>query len=126
MRTLQHPVQHMLVSHIIDSASGNEVVTRTKALVPLHDGGIADIAYRDVLVRTPGRVAHQGQVHPQLPVARPLAVSRDRPARAVPLYAVRMFEFYGKGSVMDKPTRERGERRFLPGLKAGVSTPRLR
>jgi hypothetical protein len=43
----------MLVSHIIDSASGDEVVTRTKALVPLHDGGIADIAYRDVLVRTP-------------------------------------------------------------------------
>src|SRR5262249_32816466 len=37
MRTLQHPVQHMLVSHIIDSVSGDEVVTRTKALVPLHD-----------------------------------------------------------------------------------------
>lgn len=53
MRTLQHPVQHMLVSHIIDNVSGDEVVTRTKALVPLHDGGIADIAYRDVLVRTP-------------------------------------------------------------------------
>ena len=53
MRTLQHPVQHMLVSHIIDSVSGDEVVTRTKALVPLHAGGIADIAYRDVLVRTP-------------------------------------------------------------------------
>jgi hypothetical protein len=53
MRTLQHPVQHMLVSHIIDSASDDEVVTRTKALVPLHNGAIADIAYRDVLVRTP-------------------------------------------------------------------------
>src|SRR5579863_6011207 len=53
MRTLQHPVQHMLVSHIIDSASGDEVVTRTKALVPLQNGSIADIAYRDVLVRTP-------------------------------------------------------------------------
>jgi hypothetical protein len=43
----------MLVSHIIDSVAGDEVVTRTKALVPLHEGGIADIAYRDVLVRTP-------------------------------------------------------------------------
>jgi ketosteroid isomerase-like protein len=53
MKTLQHPVQHMMVSHIIDSVSGDEVVTRTKALIPLHTGTIADIAYRDVLVRTP-------------------------------------------------------------------------
>lgn len=53
MKTLQHPVQHMMVSHIIDSVSGDEVVTRTKALIPLQAGGIADIAYRDVLVRTP-------------------------------------------------------------------------
>jgi hypothetical protein len=53
MKTLQHPVQHMMVSHIIDSASDDEVVTRTKALIPLHEGGIADVAYRDVLVRTP-------------------------------------------------------------------------
>jgi hypothetical protein len=43
----------MMVSHIIDSVSGDEVVTRTKALIPLQAGGIADIAYRDVLVRTP-------------------------------------------------------------------------
>jgi len=42
------------------------------------------------------------------------------------LYAVRMFEFYRKESVMDKPTRERGERRSLPGLKTGVSTPQIR
>jgi len=53
MRTLQHPVQHMMVSHIIDRVSGDEVVTRTKALIPLQAGGIADIAYRDVLIRTP-------------------------------------------------------------------------
>lgn len=53
MRNLQHPVQHMMVSHIIDSVDGDEVVTRTKALIPLQVGGIADIAYRDVLVRTP-------------------------------------------------------------------------
>ena len=53
MKTIQHPVQHMMVSHIIDSVSGDEVVTRTKALIPLQVGGIADICYRDVLVRTP-------------------------------------------------------------------------
>jgi len=53
MKTLQHPVQHMMVSHIIDRVSGDEVVTRTKALIPLQTGSVADIAYRDVLVRTP-------------------------------------------------------------------------
>ena len=53
MKTLQHPVQHMMVSHIIDNVSGDEVVTRTKALIPLQVGGIADITYRDLLVRTP-------------------------------------------------------------------------
>jgi hypothetical protein len=53
MKTLQHPVQHMMVSHIIDDVSGDEVVTRTKGLIPLQVGGIADISYRDVLVRTP-------------------------------------------------------------------------
>jgi len=53
MKTLQHPVQHMMVSHIIDGVSGDEVVTRTKALIPLQTGAVADIAYRDVLVRTP-------------------------------------------------------------------------
>lgn len=53
MKTLAHPVQHMMVSHLIDSVSGDEVVTRTKALIPLQVGGIADISYRDVLVRTP-------------------------------------------------------------------------
>jgi ketosteroid isomerase-like protein len=53
MKTLQHPVQHMMVSHIIDDVSGDQVTTRTKALIPLQAGGIADITYRDVLVRTP-------------------------------------------------------------------------
>ena len=43
----------MMVAHLIDSVSGDEVVTRTKALIPLPTGTIADIAYRDVLVRTP-------------------------------------------------------------------------
>ena len=51
--TLQHPVQHMMVSHVIDSVSGDEVATRTKALFPMQSGGIADITYRDLLVRTP-------------------------------------------------------------------------
>lgn len=53
MHILEHPVQHMLVSHLIDSASDGEVVIRSKALVPLHSGAIADIEYRDVVVRTP-------------------------------------------------------------------------
>jgi hypothetical protein len=54
LKTLPNPsVQHMLVSHIIDSASSDEVVTRTKALIPQRDGSIANIAYHDVLVRTP-------------------------------------------------------------------------
>jgi hypothetical protein len=48
-----HPIQHMMVSHLIDSADGDEVVVRTKALLPMRAGGVADIAYRDVLVRTP-------------------------------------------------------------------------
>ena len=52
MHILEHPVQHMLVSHLIDSVSDEEVVVRSKALVPLHSGAIADIVYRDVLVRT--------------------------------------------------------------------------
>src|SRR5258708_39284732 len=34
MKILQHPVQHIMVSHIIDSVSGAEVVTRTHALHP--------------------------------------------------------------------------------------------
>jgi hypothetical protein len=53
MRTLQHPVQHMMVAHVIDGVNGDEVVTRTKALIPLQTGTIADISYLDVLVRTP-------------------------------------------------------------------------
>jgi hypothetical protein len=53
MNTMQHPVQHMLVSHLIDSVSGDEVVARTKALFPWQDGKFGDIVYRDVLVRTP-------------------------------------------------------------------------
>lgn len=53
MHILQHPVQHMMVSHLIDSVSGDEVHMRTKALIPLKFAVIADIAYRDVVVRTP-------------------------------------------------------------------------
>jgi ketosteroid isomerase-like protein len=53
MHTLQHPVQHMMVAHLIDTVvSPDEVVMRTKALIPLQVGGVADICYRDVFVRT--------------------------------------------------------------------------
>lgn len=53
MNILEHPVQHMLVSHLIDDASDGEVVVRSKAIVPLQSGAVADIEYRDTLVRTP-------------------------------------------------------------------------
>jgi hypothetical protein len=43
----------MLVSHVIDDVSEDEVVVRSKALLPLPRGSIADILYRDVVVRTP-------------------------------------------------------------------------
>jgi len=52
IRDLQHPYQHMLVSQVIDDVSADEVVVRSKALLPLPGGGIADILYRDVVVRT--------------------------------------------------------------------------
>jgi hypothetical protein len=43
----------LAIQAVLMSVSGDEVVTRTKALIPLQTGTIADIAYRDVLVRTP-------------------------------------------------------------------------
>lgn len=49
---LSHPVQHMLVSQLLEPRSADEVIVRSKALIPLENGAIADIAYRDVVVRT--------------------------------------------------------------------------
>ena len=50
---LTHPYQHMLVNHVIEDVSPDEVVVRSKALLPLPGGSVADIVYRDTVVRTP-------------------------------------------------------------------------
>ena len=50
---LTHPYQHMLVNHVIEDVSPDEVVVRSKALLPLPGGSVADIVYRDVVIRTP-------------------------------------------------------------------------
>lgn len=50
---LTHPSQHMLVNHVIDDVSDDEVVVRSKALIPLPEQKVAGLLYRDVVVRTP-------------------------------------------------------------------------
>ena len=50
---LTHPYQHMLVNHVIEDVSADEVLVRSKALLPLPGGSVADIVYRDTVVRTP-------------------------------------------------------------------------
>lgn len=50
---LTHPSQHMLVNHVIDDVSDDEVVVRSKALVLLPEQRTAGLVYRDVVVRTP-------------------------------------------------------------------------
>jgi hypothetical protein len=50
---LTHPYQHMLVNHVIEDVSPDEVVVRSKALLPTPGGSVADILYRDTVVRTP-------------------------------------------------------------------------
>lgn len=50
---LTHPSQHMLVNHVIDDVSDDEVVVRSKALVLLPEQKAARLVYRDVVVRTP-------------------------------------------------------------------------
>jgi hypothetical protein len=52
-REAEHPYQHMLVAQVIDDVSADEVVVRSKALCPLPGNWIADLMYRDVVVRTP-------------------------------------------------------------------------
>jgi len=58
---LTHPYQHMLVNHVIEDVSPDEVVVRSKALLPTPGGSVADIVYRDIVVRTPGgwRIRHK-------------------------------------------------------------------
>lgn len=58
---LTHPYQHMLVNHVIEDVSPDEVVVRSKALLPTPGGSVADIVYRDTVVRTPDgwRIRHK-------------------------------------------------------------------
>ena len=49
---LTHPYQHMLVNHVIEDVSADEVVVRSKALLPMPGGTVADVLYRDTVVRT--------------------------------------------------------------------------
>ena len=43
----------MLVNHVIEDVSPDEVVVRSKALLPLPGGSVADIVYRNTVIRTP-------------------------------------------------------------------------
>jgi hypothetical protein len=58
---LTHPYQHMLVSHVIEDISPDEVIVRSKALLPVPGGSVADIMYRDTVIRTPDgwRISHK-------------------------------------------------------------------
>jgi SnoaL-like domain len=58
---LTHPYQHMLVNHRIEDISEDEVVVRSKALLPVPGRTVCDIEYWDVLVRTPRgwRIKHK-------------------------------------------------------------------
>jgi hypothetical protein len=58
---LTHPYQHMIVNHLIEDVSDDEVIVRSKALFPVPGRCIADTLYRDVVVRTPRgwRIKHK-------------------------------------------------------------------
>jgi hypothetical protein len=51
----------MLVAHQIEAVSDDEVVVRSKALLPIPGQCIVDTMYRDVVVRTPRgwRIKHK-------------------------------------------------------------------
>jgi hypothetical protein len=58
---LTHPLQHIIVNHVIDAVSDDEVVVRSKALFPVPKDGVFEGLYRDVVVRTPAgwRIKHK-------------------------------------------------------------------
>lgn len=49
---LTHPLQHVIVNHLLDPVSDDEVVVRSKALFPVSDDGVFEGLYRDIVVRT--------------------------------------------------------------------------
>lgn len=56
-----HPLQHMLVSHLVDDISDDEVVVRSKGIFPTPGFQFFEGEYRDVVVRTPQgwRIKHK-------------------------------------------------------------------
>jgi hypothetical protein len=50
---LTHPLQHIIINHVMDPVSDDEVVVRSKALFPVPDNRVFEGLYRDVVVRTP-------------------------------------------------------------------------
>ena len=58
---LTHPLQHVIVNHVMDPVSADEVVVCSKALFPVPEDGIFEGLYRDVVVRTPEgwRIKHK-------------------------------------------------------------------
>jgi SnoaL-like domain len=58
---LTHPYQHMLVNHVIVDVSPDEVIVRSKALLPMPGGSVADIMYHDTVRRTADgwRISHK-------------------------------------------------------------------
>jgi hypothetical protein len=58
---LTHPYQHMLVNQVIEDVTADEVIVRSKALLPMPGGSVADIMYRDTVRRTADgwRISHK-------------------------------------------------------------------
>jgi hypothetical protein len=49
---LTHPLQHVIVNHVMDPVTDDEVVVGSKALFPIPDNRVFEGLYRDVVVRT--------------------------------------------------------------------------
>jgi hypothetical protein len=49
---LTHPLQHVIVNHVLDPVSDDQVIVRSKALFPVPGDGLFEGLYRDVVVRT--------------------------------------------------------------------------
>ena len=76
---LTHPYQHMLVNHVIEDVSPDEALVRSKALLPMPGGSVADIMYRDTVVRTAdGSDRAQGDQALQLRPAFPWGIEQAK------------------------------------------------
>jgi hypothetical protein len=77
---LTHPLQHVVVSHLLDPVNDDEVVVRSKALFPVPEDGVFEGVYRDVVVRTPAgwRISHKSMTSYGGAVSPWLAGNRER------------------------------------------------